>query len=171
MKCRVSVSTFALLASLAAVALPGRALAQGAVSDWLREFRTPKGNTIVMYEPQAETFQGDRVTGRAAVSFTKQGAAAPKFGVVFFSARVSVDRDAREVSVLDMKVSRVRFPGTTPENEKKFTDNLEAEVPKWDLVFAYDRLLENVKVAAREKKSAEGLRNEPPKIVFADEPA
>ncbi len=171
MKCRVSVSTFALLVSLAALALPGRALAQGAVSDWPREFRTPKGNTIVVYQPQAETFQGDRVTGRAAVSFTKQGAAAPKFGVVFFSARVSVDRDAREVSVLDMKVSRVRFPGTTPENEKKFTDNLEAEVPKWDLVFAYDRLLENVKVAAREKKSAEGLRNEPPKIVFADEPA
>ncbi len=169
MKSRVSASTFALLGALAWLALPGRALAEA--SDWPREFKTPKGNTIVVYQPQAETFQGDRVTGRAAVSFTKQGATAPKFGVVFFSARVSVDRDAREVSVLDMKVSRVRFPGITPANEKKFTDNLEAEVPRWDLVFAYDRLLENVKVAAREKRSAEGLRNEPPKIVFADEPS
>jgi hypothetical protein len=167
MKSRVSVSTFAVLVALVAA---GRVLAQGPVSEWPREFTTPKGHTIVVYQPQAETFQGDRATGRAAVSFTKKGEAVPKFGVVFFSARVSVDRDARVVSVLNMKVSRVRFPGITPENEKKFTDSLEAEVPKWDLVFSYDRLLENVKVAEREKKSAQGLRHEPPKIVFAEEP-
>ena len=123
----------------------------------------------MVYQPQAETFQGDRITGRAAVSFTKKGETAPKFGVVFFAARVSVDRDAREVSVLDMKVSRVRFPGITPEGEKKFTDNFEAEVPRWDLVFSYDRLLENAELAAREKRSAEGLKHDPPKIVFAEE--
>jgi hypothetical protein len=167
MKSRVSVSTFVVLVLLC---LAGRALAEAEVSEWPREFTTPKGNTIVMYQPQAESFQSDRVTGRAAVSFTKQGETAPKFGVVFFTARVSVDRDSRQVSVLDMKVNRVRFPGITPENEKKFSDNLEAEVPKWDLVFAYDRLLENVKVAAREKKSAENLRNEPPRIIFSDGP-
>ena len=169
MKSRVSVSTFAACVAFAALALASPARAQGGVSEWPREFTTPKGNTIVMYQPQAETFQGDRATGRAAVSFTKKGEA-PKFGVIFFSARVTVDRDTRLVSVLDMKVSRVRFPAITPEGEKKFTDNLEAEVPKWDLVFSYDRLLENVKVAQREKKSAEGLRHDPPKIVFADEP-
>jgi hypothetical protein len=168
MKSGVSVSTFAVLALLAAA---GPAAAQAEVSEWPREFRTPKGNTIVVYQPQPESFQGDRVSGRAAVSFTKKGEAAPKFGVVFFTARVSVDRDARLVSVLDMKVKRVRFPGITPENEKKFTDNLESEVPKWDLVFAYDRLLENVKVAEREKRSAEGLRNDPPRIVFTEEPS
>ncbi len=167
MKSRVSVSTFVVLSALA---LAGRAFAQPDVSEWPREFTTSKGNTIVVYQPQAETFQGARVTGRAAVSFTKQGEAAPKFGVVFFTARVSVDRDAREVSVLNMKVSRVRFPGITPENERKFADNLESEVPKWSLVFSYDRLLENVKVAEREKKSAEGLKHDPPKIVFADQP-
>src|SRR5512140_2806417 len=167
MKSRVSVSTFIVLVALA---VAGRASGQGAVSEWPREFTTPKGNTIVVYQPQAETFQGDRVTGRAAVSFTKKGEA-PKFGVIFFGARVSVDRDTRLVSVLDMKVNRVRFPAITPEGEKKFSDNLEAEVPKWDLVFAYDRLLENVKVAQREKKSAEGLKNDPPRIVFTEEPS
>lgn len=171
MKSRVSIFTFVVRAAFAALALASPALAQGGISEWPREFTTPKGNTIVMYQPQAETFQGDRATGRAAVSFLKKGEAAPKFGVIFFSARVSVDRDTRLVSVLDMKVSRVRFPAITPEGEKKFTDNLEAEVPKWDLVFSYDRLLENVKVAQREKKSAEGLKHDPPKIVFAEEPS
>lgn len=171
MKTRTTFSTFVAFVGLLALAgLAGRASGQTGVSEWPREFTTAKGNTIVMYQPQAETFQGDRVTGRAAVSFTKKGTAAPKFGVVFFTARVSVDRDAREVSVLDLKVSRVRFPSITPENEKKFTDNLEGEVPKWDLVFSYDRMLENVKVAEREKRSAEGLKHDAPRIVFADQP-
>jgi hypothetical protein len=168
MKSRVFASTFIFVAALV---VAGHAFGQEAVSEWPREFTTASGNTIVVYQPQAESFQGERVTGRAAVSFTKKGEAAPKFGVVFFSARVSVDRDTRQVSVLNMKVSRVRFPGITPAGEKKFADNLEAEVPKWDLVFAYDRLLENVKVAQREKKSAEGMKHDPPKIVFASEPA
>ncbi|MGA7991174.1 MAG: carbohydrate-binding family V/XII, partial [Thermoanaerobaculia bacterium] len=168
MQSRVSISALILLAALAR---GGQARAQAGVSDWPREFTTPRGHTIVLYQPQAETFRGDRLTGRAAVSFTKKGAAAPKFGVVFFGARVSVDRDARQVSVLDMKVSRVRFPGITPENERKFTESLESEVPKWDLVFSYDRLLESVKVAEREKRSAEGLKHDPPQILFAQEPS
>ena len=151
--------------------LAGAATAAPQVSEWPRELTTPKGHAIVVYQPQAETFKGATVTGRAAVSFTKKGETVPKFGVVFFTARVSADRDAREVSVLDLRVNRVRFPGITPENEKKFTSTLEAEVPKWELVFSYDRLLENVKVAEREKKSAQGLKHEPPRIAFAQEPS
>src|SRR5512140_2602536 len=77
---------------------------------WPREFTTPKGNTAVMYQPQIETFKGDTLTGRAAVSVTKKDDKTTKFGVIFFSAGVSVDRDERSVEILRLKVSRVRFP-------------------------------------------------------------
>lgn len=53
MKSRVSVSTIAAGVVLAAVAFASPARAQGGVSEWPREFTTPKGNTIVMYQPQA----------------------------------------------------------------------------------------------------------------------
>src|SRR5512144_2472058 len=106
---------------LALLGMAGATTAAPQVSEWPRELTTPKGHLIVVYQPQAETFRGATVTGRAPVSFTKKGQTVPKFGVVFFTARVSVDRDTREVSVLDLRVSRVRFPGITPENEKKFT--------------------------------------------------
>ena len=163
MKTRTTFSILAaLLVFVGLAACAGPALGQAGATEWPREFTTPKGNAVVVYQPQPETFQGDRVTGRAAVSVTKAGETAPKFGVVFFTARVSVDRDVRLVSVLDMKVTKVRFPGITPENEKKFTENLETEFPRWELTFSYERLLENVKIAAREKKSAEGLRHDPP---------
>ena len=138
---------------------------------WPRQFTTAHGNTVVVYQPQAETLKGDTITGRAAVSWTKKGETTPKFGVVFFTARVSVDREAREVSILHTAVNRVRFPGITPEREKSFAALLEEEVPRWQLVISYDRLLENLKVAERERRSSEGLKNEPPKFLFAEEPA
>jgi len=137
---------------------------------WPREFTTPKGNTAVMYQPQIETFKGDTLTGRAAVSVTKKDDKTTKFGVIFFSAGVSLDRDDRSVEILRLKVNRVRFPNITPEKEKTFAGIVEAEVPKWNLVMSYDRVLENVKVADREKKSAQGLKNDPPRVLFAQEP-
>ncbi len=137
---------------------------------WPREFTTPKGNTAVMYQPQFETFRGDTISGRAAISVTKKGETAPKFGVIFFTASVSVDRDDRSVEIRRIKVNRVRFPNITPEKERKFAGIVETEFPKWNLVISYDRVLENVKVAEREKKSAQGLKNDPPRVLFAEEP-
>jgi hypothetical protein len=157
--------------SLLLVLFASRARAATITPDpWPREFTTPKGNTAVMYQPQIETFKGDAFTARAAVSVTKKGEKTPKFGVIFFNARVSVDRDDRSVEILGVKVNRVRFPDITPEKEKAFAEIIEAEVPKWNLVISYDRALENVKVAEREKKSAKGLKNDAPKILFAQEP-
>ncbi|MCM3875190.1 MAG: carbohydrate-binding family V/XII [Thermoanaerobaculia bacterium] len=158
---------------LAFLLLAGAGGARGAEitpDPWPREFTTPKGNTAVMYQPQIETFKGDTLTGRAAVSVTKKDDKTTKFGVIFFSAGVSVDRDDRSVEILRLKVSRVRFPNITPEKEKTFAGIVEAEIPKWNLVMSYDRVLENVKVADREKRSAKGLKNDPPRVLFAQEP-
>jgi len=153
------------------LAASGGAFAASITPDpWPREFTTPKGNKAVMYQPQIETFKGDTFTGRAAVSVTKKDDNTTKFGVIFFAASVSVDRDDRSVQILRLKVNRVRFPNITLEKEKTFAGIVEAEVPKWNLVISYDRALESVKVAEREKKSAEGLRNDPPRILFAREP-
>ncbi len=159
--------------ALAILLLSGAADTRGAEitpDPWPREFTTPKGNTAVIYQPQIETFKGDTLTGRAAVSVTKKDEKTTKFGVIFFSAGVSVDRDDRSVEILRLKVNRVRFPEITPEKEKAFAGIVEAEVPKWNLVMAYDRVLEAVKVSDREKRSAHGLKNEPPKVLFVQEP-
>src|SRR5664280_2316629 len=160
-----------LVSGLLLVLAAGVARAAAITPDpWPREFTTLKGNTAVMYQPQFETFKGDTMSGRAAISVTKKGEAAPKFGVIFFTASVSVDRDDRSVEIRHIQVSRVRFPNITPEKEKTFAGIIEAEVPKWNLVISYDRVIEAVKVADREKKSAQGLKNDPPKVLFAQEP-
>jgi hypothetical protein len=157
-----------LLVAAASSAAP--APRAGINDSWPRQFTTARGSRVVIYQPQAETFRGETVTGRAAVSVTRKTDSSPKFGVVFFEARVSVDRDSRTVSILGVKVRRVRFPSITPDREKTFSAILEEEIPKWQLVVSYDRLLESLKVAERERRSAEGLKNEPPRIGFAQEP-
>src|SRR5438045_2223674 len=59
------------------------------------------GARILLYQPQPESFQGDRLTARAAVSVRRQGEAEPSFGAIWIDARVSTDRDARTVTILE----------------------------------------------------------------------
>ena len=159
------------LAAAAALLFPLRpAAAVSPAVGWPRQFTTEKGNSVVVYQPQLESFSGDAVTGRAAVSFTPAKGGSARYGVVFFKAEVSVDRDARTVAVRNTHIERVRFPGITPEREKRFAAILEAEVPRWRLGVSYDRFLENLKVAERERRSAAGLKNDPPRILVAEEP-
>ncbi len=42
-----------------------------------------KGHKIVVYQPQPESFEGDKITGRATVSVTLPGKAEPKFGAIW----------------------------------------------------------------------------------------
>src|SRR5450759_4473752 len=81
-----SASVLALFAALATSA----AAAEDA---WPRQFTSPKGNTVVVYQPQAETLKGDTFTGRAAVSVTKKDEPTPKFGVFFFTKTAARPRD------------------------------------------------------------------------------
>jgi len=70
---------------------------------WPRDINTPEG-VLTIYQPQVETFKGDQLTSRAAVSIQLKGKYEPVFGAVWTNARVSTDRDARLVRILDIKV-------------------------------------------------------------------
>src|SRR5579872_106607 len=66
------------------------------------------GDEIVMYQPQLETFEGDTLTARAAVSVQKTGQQEPVFGVIWLQSRVATDRTARTVQILDTNITRAR---------------------------------------------------------------
>lgn len=137
---------------------------------WPRAIETPKGS-IVIYQPQVDTFEGNELTSRAAVSVTPTGKTEPVFGVVWVNARVDTDRDTRRVRILDIKVPTVRFPNATEEQEKDFTALLEREIPSWHMTISLDRLLAMLDVADTQRMTAEGFNNTPPKIIFSTYPA
>ncbi len=137
---------------------------------WPRTIEVPEG-TIVVYQPQVETYEGTSMTGRSAVSVTLTGETEPVFGTVWFATRVETDRDARMVYVESVRVPRVRFPNATVEQEAGLSEILENEIPKWDLSFSLDRLLAALEALEKEAAAAENLGTRPPHIIFTTTPS
>ncbi len=154
---------------LASAALTPPSLAQEEEGDWPREIETG-GHRVIIYQPQLETFTGDAIRGRAAVSVTLAGEAEPVFGTVWIKARTLTDRDEREVTLESVTVPQVRFPDAKPEHEKQLAALLEREIPTWDVAISLDRLLASLELADRERVAAGGFNNDPPKIVILDTP-
>ena len=95
------------------------------------EIRTSDGKVMV-YQPQLESFKGDKVTGRAAISLQGKEDQAPVFGVVWLSARALTDRDTRMVEFVDVNVQRVKFPHSTQAQEKRWNALFEKETGHWE---------------------------------------
>ncbi len=139
-------------------------------AEWPREIDTPDGK-IVLYQPQPETFKGDRLTARAAVSVTPKDATEPVFGAVWFDARVSTDRDARTVTILSMEIPRVKFLDASADQEGKLAGTLKNRLPSADLTFSLDHLLAGIALAEKEEIAENSIATAPPKIIFSTTPA
>lgn len=155
-----------LMALLAAVVLrPAPVRAEG----WPRQVQTGQW-TVTIYQPQIESFKDDKVAARAAVSVAKKGVENPVFGAVWLEGRVATDYDARTISLIELKVTTVKFADVTEAQKQNLRDLLETEAPKWDLPDSLDRFLASLELVAREKAQAENLKNDPPDIIYAEKP-
>ena len=86
-------------------------------------------NTITIYQPQIESWNDGLLKARSAVSIATKASAQPEFGVVFFSARTSVDRSSGTVDLAEISISSVKFPKSDKDalelrryNQKQHTD-------------------------------------------------
>ncbi len=125
----------------------------------------PEG-TITVYQPQPEKLQGNVLTGRAAMSLVGTGKTSPVFGAFWFTARVDNDGDG-EVTLSDVKVTRVRWPDSKPEDEATFTAMVEKAAANTALTISVERLSASLATAEREQQSLDDLKHDPPKVIFA----
>jgi hypothetical protein len=157
-----------VLAAMAMVLAPSSsAPAEG--EGWPRRFESEQG-TVLLYQPQLESFKGDQITSRAAVSVQKKGAKQPVFGVVWLAARAVTDRDTRQVTIDEAKVTEAKFPNATPEQIGQFQDFLTKEIEGRSHTISLDRILAMLDLAEKEKAADKGLQTNPPKIIFATHP-
>ncbi|MCZ6916544.1 MAG: carbohydrate-binding family V/XII, partial [Gemmatimonadetes bacterium] len=136
---------------------------------WPREIRVGTA-TILMYQPQPESFEGNMLSARAAISVERSEGAELQFGAVWITSRVETDRDTRIVRVLDATVNRVRFPEAAMDQEQTLADLLEREIPRWDLRVSLDRLLTSIELE-EERVAATDLRATPPRVIVATTPS
>ncbi|MFO1463832.1 MAG: hypothetical protein U1F66_08630 [bacterium] len=138
--------------------------------EWPREITLPKAS-IVIYQPQPETFEGNHLTARSAVSVTMKDNPEPVYGAAWYDATVATDRDARTVEVEEVKVTKVKFPDATPEQEQKFMEVVGKEMTGWKLKGSLDRLLTTLQLAKQQEQISGKLSTTPPKILYTDLPA
>jgi len=159
-------------AALFGVAAPARAqqAADSILPRWPVEFETDSG-VLVIYTPQIERFANNQLTGRAAFSYAKGDSAAPRFGTFWFTAAVDVDRDANLVTMRNLTVNRVSFPGVTTQQQEQFEAFVKSRLEEQELSASVDRVVSLVAATELERSTAEGIRTDPPKIVVMSRPS
>ena len=103
--------------------------ATAAAIDWPQEVTADEG-TIVVYQPQPESLQGNILKGRAAMSLELKGRDEPIFGAFWFEARIDNDTDAGVANIRNVKVTKVRWPESKDADEQRFTAVVEAAIPE-----------------------------------------
>jgi len=136
--------------------------------EWPQEITTPEG-TIVVYQPQPESLEGNILRGRAAIALEFTDREEPVFGAMWFSARIDTDYDADVATLLDFKVEQVTWPDSKDAGEQKFMSIVEGAMPEAGFEISMERLSASLESAEIEKKSLEQLKTDPPEIIFSQE--
>lgn len=138
---------------------------------WPRQIPVGGGavGTIVLYQPQAEKLAGNELTARGAIALKVSGRADPIFGAMWMTATVDVDRDSGMVWIHNLKISRVRWPDATTEQQLRFTQYVEQDFPAAGFRMTIERLQASLASAEAENRHTDGLKSEAPNIVFAEQ--
>lgn len=139
-----------------------------AAIEWPQEVIAEEG-TIVVYQPQPESLQGNLLKGRAAMSLELKGRADPIFGAFWFDARIANDSDAGEATIYDVTVTEVRWPESKDAQEQRFTAIVEGAIPENGFLIATESLSASLATAEIVQQSLDNLKNDAPEIVFAEE--
>ncbi len=163
---------------LLSIALPIPARAQSGASaagpsdpGWPRQIKGGT-NTITIYTPQVDRWDGTQLEARAAVSVDHPASPQQDFGVIWISAHTLVDRTNRLVSCDKVEITKASFPAA-PEKTDAYLEILRSNVPRGIMTISLDRLQTNLAVtqAQRTQQHPQPVKNEPPRIIFSTTPA
>jgi hypothetical protein len=124
----------------------------------------------VIYQPQPESLEGNRLRGRSAVAVELDGQA-PVFGVIWFDAQLHTDRAERTATIASLEIPRVRFPDQDEAKARRLRELIERELPAWDMTLHMDRLLSTLGIMEERAKAVEQIRTDAPVVLIESEPA
>lgn len=140
-------------------------------SRWPLRLEIPNG-LITIYQPQLRSFDGNQIKARAAVSVVSPGQQEPVFGAMWMESRVSTDRVARTVRILDVTVTQARFPGAGGVTAEAITGAMRTyNAGQGEVVLSLDQLTAMVQAVQDEKAAANDISTTPPRILFVDHPS
>jgi hypothetical protein len=174
MKARVRylrrVSAIALTMCLFLAGAPAAAQYGDGGLEWPRQLDADFGE-VVIYQPQLESYSGNTLQARAAVSVTRTGESSPVFGAIWFEGRLVTDVDADVASLESVRVTAAKFPDAADDQVRSLSRYLEQEIPKWEMVLSKEQLIAGMDELGGEVGGDAGLRHDAPEIIFTTHPA
>jgi hypothetical protein len=156
-----------LVFSLAAPAAFAETPAGSGALPWPRQIASGS-ETLTVYSPQIEKWDGIQMEARAAVAVAHQASPQEDFGVIWLTAKTDVDRGSRIVALKDIQIARVSFPGT-PEKADLYTQILKSKIPREILTLSLDRFQANLALTKAQSKpqAPQQVKNDPPRVFFS----
>ena len=139
---------------------------------WPRAKITPKGATLVMYQPQVASWENQKhIALYAAVAYQAKGASQPAMGTIRIESESSVALDERLVNFSQLRIATSNFPGLNRDQTADVVNEILQTISLEDRVIGLDRVLANIDASAIKPKNVDGVIAEPPPIFFSKTPA
>ena len=80
-------------------------------STWPQELESDSGDLIRIFQPQIESFSGNTLEARTAISVETASTSGPMFGAIWMVARLDSDRSSRTAVIRDIDVTTLKQVG------------------------------------------------------------
>ena len=155
-----------------AATTPAAATAVTALTDtgWPRDIMS--GQTkITIYQPQIDTWDGFKLTSRAAVAVTEKADTPPIYGIIAVRAEAHIDKDERLVSLEKITIESVSFPSVESDKARQWALAVQARATKMRPM-SLERFEAAVAVStAARKGESVPVKNDPPVIHVSKVPS
>jgi len=145
---------------------------QQASDVWPRAYALPSEAQMVIFQPQAQSWEGQKhLVAMAAVSYTKKDAPKPEMGTIKLEADTSVALQERMVKFATVKVTETNFQSLPKEQIQEIVTGIEKIIPPEERVISLDRVISQVDKSIIIPKNVEGLKSDPPLVFVSKSPA
>jgi hypothetical protein len=139
---------------------------------WPKLINTNNGTQIKVYEPEPESFKGNTLMFRSAISILENGSNEPVFGAFWATAKVETDRDNRTMIINNLDVTSIRIPAIEGQDTIDYIDEaLETQFPQAAGPISLDAIVATLNQNQQETKLSQNISNKPPKILYVTQPS
>src|ERR1041384_6628095 len=115
---------------------------QPADEGWPRGYKTPSGAQVVLYQPQAASWDEQKhMVAYAAASYLPLGKEKPELGTLKIEADTEVAVAERLVRFSVLKITETNFPTLPKEQVQELITEIDKTIPPEDRFIALDRVL------------------------------
>jgi len=139
---------------------------------WPKVVTAPDGTVIKVYEPQPESFSGNNLKFRSAISVTAASGGDPIFGTFWANSKVETDRNNRQMTIESLKISDIKIPAETDPNRIDMIRGvLESQLPQAMGQIALDEVLSSLDQNLEQAKLSNNISTAPPRVIYTTTPS